>query len=39
MDFVFDLIGSTNWAESIISRNLVVSGKFNRKFVIACSKV
>ena len=35
MDFVFDVIRSTNWAESIISRNLVVSGKFNHKFVIA----
>ena len=29
MDFVFDLIRSTNWADSIISRNLVVSAKFH----------
>ena len=35
MDFVFDVIRSPNWAESIISRNLVVSGKFNHKLVIA----
>ena len=35
MDFIFDLIRSTNLAESIICRNLVVSAKFNHKFVIA----
>ena len=35
MDFVFDLTRSTNWAESVISRNLVVSPKFSHKFVAA----
>ena len=35
MDFVFDLITSTNWEESIIFRHLVVPAKFNHKFVIA----
>ena len=35
MNFFFDLIRSTNWAESVISRNLVVSTKFKQKFVIA----
>ena len=33
MDLVFGLIRSKNWAELIISRNLVVSAKFNHKFV------
>ena len=35
LNCVFGLIRLKNWAESNVSRNLVVSAKFNHEFVIA----